>query len=125
MFFTRTLLQATKITTGLTGISVQPNARPLLIETYNSTLTALSRLPANAAYRQATENITKTRLSVVESTESVEEIEAKIGCGQIEEVLLQAKDELKLVGQMEEWKPWEALETPVPEGQWVYPGNKD
>ncbi|KAI8070411.1 ETC complex I subunit conserved region-domain-containing protein [Gongronella butleri] len=127
MFFTRALRQAaTKVTTGLTGVPVQPNARPMLIETYNSTLTVLSRLPATAAYRQATESITKSRLAIVESTESHEEIEAKIGGNfQIEELLMQAEDELKLSAKMEQWKPWEELEVPIPEGQWKYPGNKE
>ncbi|KAF7724303.1 hypothetical protein EC973_001149 [Apophysomyces ossiformis] len=124
MFFSRPLFQAVaKATTGLTGIPVHPNPRPHLIQTYNNTLKALSRLPASAVYRQATESLTQHRLSIVESTENVDEIESKIGSGQIEEVILQAEDELKLVGKMEEWKPWEALETPIPEGQWKYNSN--
>ncbi|KAG0174759.1 hypothetical protein DFQ28_000334 [Apophysomyces sp. BC1034] len=121
MFFSRPLFQAvTKATTGLTGIPVHSNPRPHLIQTYNNTLKALSRLPASAVYRQATESLTQQRLTIVESTENVEEIETKIGSGQIEQVILQAEDELKLVGKMEEWKPWEALETPIPKGQWEY-----
>lgn len=57
---------------------------------------------------------------MVESTEDVAEIEKKLNCGQIEELIMQAEDELKLVGKMEEWKPWEPLEVPVPKGQWEY-----
>ncbi|ORZ13718.1 ETC complex I subunit conserved region-domain-containing protein [Absidia repens] len=126
MFFTRPLLQATtKLTTGLTGIPVHPNPRPHLIQTYNTTLSALSRFPEHAVYRQATEGFTKTRLAIVEANENVNDIETKIGCGQIEQLILQAEDELKLVGKMEQWKPWEQLETPIPEGQWKYPGNKE
>jgi NADH dehydrogenase (ubiquinone) 1 alpha subcomplex subunit 5 len=96
-----------------------------LIQTYNTTLSALSSFPEHAVYRQATESFTKTRLAIVEATENVDEIETKIGCGQIEQVILQAEDELRLVGKMGEWKPWEQLETPIPEGQWKYPGNKE
>ncbi len=44
--------------------------------------------------------------------------------GQIEEIILQAKDELNLVGKMEEWKAWEQLEVPIPEGQWQYPSKE-
>ncbi|KAG0747313.1 hypothetical protein G6F57_003697 [Rhizopus arrhizus] len=125
MRFTRTLFQAvTKPTTGITGVRVQPNPRPHLIQTYNQTLEALSRLPTTAVYRQATEALTQHRLSIVESTENVDEIEAKIDVGQIEEIILQAQDELKLVGKMEEWKAWESLETPIPEGQWQYPSKE-
>lgn len=95
-----------------------------MIQTYNQTLEALSRLPTTAVYRQATEALTQHRLSIVESTENVDEIEAKIDVGQIEEIILQAQDELKLVGKMEEWKAWESLETPIPEGQWQYPSKE-
>ncbi|CAO3644826.1 unnamed protein product [Cunninghamella echinulata] len=92
MFYSRRLLQAaTKVTTGLTGIPVHPNPRPHLIQTYNNTLSALSRFPAHAVYRQATESFTKNQLSIVEFTEDVNEIETKIGGGQIEELILQAE----------------------------------
>ncbi|KAG0748586.1 hypothetical protein G6F57_002170 [Rhizopus arrhizus] len=125
MRFTRTLFQAiTKPTTGIAGVRVSPNPRPQLIQTYNQTLEALSRLPTTAVYRQATEALTQHRLSIVESTENIDEIEAKIDVGQIEEIILQAKDELNLVGKMEEWKAWEQLEVPIPEGQWQYPSKE-
>ncbi|KAG1148459.1 hypothetical protein G6F37_002474 [Rhizopus arrhizus] len=125
MRFTRTLFQAiTKPTTGIAGIRVSPDPRPQLIQTYSQTLEALSRLPTTAVYRQATEALTQHRLSIVESTENIDEIEAKIDVGQIEEIILQAKDELNLVGKMEEWKAWEQLEVPIPEGQWQYPSKE-
>ncbi|KAF3643176.1 putative NADH dehydrogenase [ubiquinone] 1 alpha subcomplex subunit 5, mitochondrial [Capsicum annuum] len=33
-------------------------------------------------------------------------IEKRIGCGQVEELIEEAQDELKLIGHMNEWKPW-------------------
>ncbi|KAL0094569.1 NADH dehydrogenase 1 alpha subcomplex subunit 5 NDUFA5 [Phycomyces blakesleeanus] len=124
MLFSRPLFQTvTKVSTNITGIAVHPTPRPHLIKTYNNTLQALSSFPSTAVYRQATEAFTQQRLAVVESTENLEEIEAKLGAGQIEEVIIQAEEELKLVGKMAEWKPWEALETPAPEGQWDYISN--
>ncbi|RUS20224.1 ETC complex I subunit conserved region-domain-containing protein [Endogone sp. FLAS-F59071] len=122
MNFTRTLFNAVqKTTTGITGLAVHPNPRPYLIQTYNDTLKTLSRFPAAAAvYRQAVEAVTQHRLSVVESTENVREIEDRIGAGQIEEIIVQADDERELVDKMAEWKPWEPLETPPPKGQWTY-----
>jgi len=105
-------------TTGLAGLPVHPNPRPHLISTYNATLSAVSRLPATAVYRQAVESATQHRLSIVNSTENINEIEDKIDAGQIEEVILQAEDELRLVAKMEEWKAWEPLEVPIPKGQW-------
>ncbi|KAI8992060.1 ETC complex I subunit conserved region-domain-containing protein [Mycotypha africana] len=122
MRFTRTLFQAvTKPSTGIAGLKVHRNPRPHLIQTYNSTLEVCSRLPTTAVYRQTTEAITKHRLAVVESTENIEEIETKINVGQIEEIIEQAEDELGLAKKVEEWKPWEPLEVPIPPGQWVYP----
>ncbi|OBZ90164.1 NADH dehydrogenase [ubiquinone] 1 alpha subcomplex subunit 5 [Choanephora cucurbitarum] len=122
MHFTRSLFQAvTKVSTGIAGVRVHANPRPHLIQTYTNTLETLSRLPATAVYRQATESLVQQRLSIVESTENIAEIESKINVGQIEEVIHQAEDELSLASKMEEWKAWEPLETPIPEGQWVYP----
>ena len=92
-------------TTGIFGLPVHPNPRPHLIKTYNATLAALSRLPTVAVYRQATEALTKHRLSIVESTENISEIEEKIDAGQIEQIITQAEDELRLVAKVEEWKP--------------------
>lgn len=54
------------------------------------------------------------------TVEQVEEIETKIGCGLIEEVIEVARGELKLVDTMLESKPWEALEEKPAEGQWEY-----
>ncbi|KAJ2961640.1 hypothetical protein NQZ79_g3117 [Umbelopsis isabellina] len=126
MRFTKSLFQAvTKSTTGLAGLPVHPNPRPHLISTYNATLTAASRLPSAAVYRQAVESVTQHRLNIVNSTENVSEIEEKLDAGQIEELILQAEDELKLVGKMEEWKPWEALEVPIPKKQWDYNTTKE
>jgi NADH dehydrogenase (ubiquinone) 1 alpha subcomplex subunit 5 len=88
------------------GLAVHPNPRPHLIKTYGETLKALTRIPPTAIYRQATEAITQKRLKIVESTTNIQEIENKIDAGQIEEVIWQAEDELKLVGKMEEWKPY-------------------
>jgi NADH dehydrogenase (ubiquinone) 1 alpha subcomplex subunit 5 len=124
-FFQHTNARAIQSTTGLAGIPVHPNPRPHLISTYNATLTAASRLPATAVYRQAVESVTQHRLSIVNATENVNEIEEQLNAGQIEEVILQAEDELKLVAKMEEWKPWENLETPTPKGQWDYNGTKE
>ncbi|KAF0388436.1 ETC complex I subunit conserved region-domain-containing protein [Gigaspora margarita] len=121
MHITRYLLNATqKTTTGLFGLAIHPNPRHHLIETYKNTLNALTKLPSNAVYRHATESLTKHRLSIAESTENIQEIENKINAGIIEEVILQAEDELKLVAKMEEWKSWEPLQDPPPEKQWEY-----
>ncbi|KAI1079086.1 ETC complex I subunit conserved region-domain-containing protein [Whalleya microplaca] len=54
------------------------------------------------------------------TADQVEEIEAKIGGGLIEEVVRVAENELKLVDIMHENKVWEDLEEKPAEGQWTY-----
>ena len=50
-----------------------------------------------------------------------QEAEAKIGCGQIEEVIIQAQNELDLSRGVLEWRAWEPLCEAAPEGQWKWP----
>jgi len=50
-------------------------------------------------------------------------VEKRLDEGQIEEALGVAKDELKLVSNMLEWKAWESLEEKPAPGQWEYFGK--
>ncbi|GME67654.1 hypothetical protein B5S28_g4289 [[Candida] boidinii] len=111
--------------TGITGIFQHPNPRPALITVYNATLKALNeKFPESSVYRQAVETLTKSRLDIVEKNEVIEKIENEIGCGLIEEVLIQASEEHDLVNKMAEWKAWEELEEKPLEDQWTYFGKK-
>lgn len=111
--------------TGITGLQTHPNPRPALISLYNATLDLLKeKFPSESVYRTSIETLTKSRLSIVESNEVVEKIESQIGCGLIEEVVIQAHEELELAKKMAEWKAWEPLEEEPLKDQWVYFGKK-
>ncbi|KAJ1896485.1 hypothetical protein LPJ66_003962 [Kickxella alabastrina] len=122
MRITRALFQATqKVTTGIVGLPVNPNARPQLLGLYKKTLEEVkAKIPESAVYRQSVEAITTQRLKIVEQNEDTEKIEELINCGQIEELIDQAEDEIKLVSRMAEWKAWEPLEVSIPPRQWEY-----
>lgn len=74
---------------------------------YENTLEELKELPADATYRVNVEKITKYRLSVVQDSEDIDVIEAKLNIGQIPEIIEQAQDELDLIPHMKQWKPWQ------------------
>ena len=139
--FTRPLLQASKLSTGLHGLPVHPNPLPELTKTYESTLAALSSIPAHAAYRQGAEALTLRKLKIVQDASGdVAQVEKQLDEGQIEQAIAIAKDELGLVGKMTEWKAyvtslcvylfsrltvgrWEPLEDKPEPGQWEYFGK--
>lgn len=111
--------------TGITGLYQHPNPRPALVTLYKHTLSLLQdKFPKDSIYRQSVESLTKSRLQVVESEEIREKIENQIGGGLIEEILIQAHEELSLANEMAGLKVWEELEeSPLPD-QWVYFGKK-
>ncbi|CAD6885216.1 unnamed protein product [Tilletia controversa] len=126
---TASIVPRTKETTEIFGINVHPSPLTELRETYKSTLSTLNALPEGTVYRQATEALTSHRLSVIENALSqnktinedvIKSVEDKLDVGLIEEVVMQANDELGLVAKMIDWKASEPLEHPPPAGQWKY-----
>ncbi|KAI5954835.1 hypothetical protein KGF57_003859 [Candida theae] len=111
--------------TGITGIYKHPNPRPALVTLYNEQLKVLNdKFPKDSVYRQSVEQLTKNRLKVVEQEEITENIENKIGNGLIEELIIQAAEELNLSHEMSALKCWEELEEKPLDDQWVYFGKK-
>ncbi|BBN17630.1 NADH dehydrogenase (ubiquinone) 1 alpha subcomplex subunit 5 [Marchantia polymorpha subsp. ruderalis] len=104
------LLGGVKETTGIVGLPVVPNAREVLIGLYRKTLDAVQPIPESAQYRKTVEEITQHRLAICNEEEDWKEIEKRVGNGQVEQLIQQAKDELTLIPKMAEWKPWEAPE---------------
>ncbi|KAK6465229.1 hypothetical protein DFJ63DRAFT_14993 [Scheffersomyces coipomensis] len=134
MRFSRTLFKqaeevlvkaASGYPTGLTGLYQHPNPRPALISLYNHTLTVLdTKFPKESVYRQSVEALTKNRLKIVEEEEITENIENKIGGGLIEEIVIQAHEELNLANELASLKVWEELAEKPLDDQWVYFGKK-
>ncbi|KAL5969407.1 NADH dehydrogenase ubiquinone 1 alpha subcomplex subunit 5 [Taenia solium] len=78
-------------------------------------------MPETAAYRIHTEKLVNERLALVEKTPNISDLEKKIDCGQIEEVIIQARNEYELAKNMLKWKPWEPLVQEAPANQWKWP----
>ncbi|GLT35882.1 hypothetical protein SLA2020_102980 [Shorea laevis] len=102
----RPLMAKVKQTTGIVGLDVVPNAREVLIDLYTKTLNEIKAVPEDEGYRKAVESFTKHRLKVCQEEEDWETIEKRLGCGQVEELVEEARDELTLIGKMMEWDPW-------------------
>ncbi|KAL1494318.1 hypothetical protein ABEB36_009933 [Hypothenemus hampei] len=112
---------AIKRTTGLTGLAVSKYPHQKLGVLYGKILRTLQKIPETAAYRKHTEAVIKERAEILRTTPIVEEAEKKINCGQLEEVIIQAENELNLARKMLTWKPWEPLARPPPPNQWLWP----
>ncbi|KAI3929934.1 hypothetical protein MKW98_004088 [Papaver atlanticum] len=100
------LFARVKETTGIVGLDVVPNAREVLISLYKKTLNEIKAVPEDEGYRKAVESFTTNRLRVCEEEEDWEQIEKKLACGQVEELIEEAQDELTLISKMIEWDPW-------------------
>ncbi|KAJ8735771.1 hypothetical protein PYW07_007391 [Mythimna separata] len=113
-----------KKSTGLVGMAVAPNPHHTLGSLYGKILRVLQKMPESAGYRKYTEPVIRERAAVLTQTKDVYEIESKINCGQAEELIIQAENELNLARKMLNWKPWEPLVSKPPQGQWDWPPTK-
>jgi len=102
------LPEPTKESTEITGLSVVPNGREVLMALFQQHLEALKTLPEDAPYRQIMEKSTRDRLKVCEENEKISEIERIIDTAQIEELIEMAQDEINMIPVLRETRPWEA-----------------
>lgn len=54
----------------------------------------------------------------------MEDLEKKINCGQAEELIIQAENELVLTRKMLAFKPWESIIARPTADQWSWPPGK-
>ncbi|KAK0181601.1 hypothetical protein PV327_003873 [Microctonus hyperodae] len=113
-----------KKTTFLKGLAVVKLPHLKLGNLYTKLLRALAQMPENSAYRIYTEQIVKERAEKLRSNADVPTLEKEIGCGQVEELIVQAENELLLARKMIVWKPWEPLISQEPANQWTWPPLK-
>jgi|SaaInlStandDraft_5_1057022.scaffolds.fasta_scaffold45181_1 NADH dehydrogenase (ubiquinone) 1 alpha subcomplex subunit 5 len=104
-----TLFINNKISTGVTGVSVVPNARSVLLDIYQQTLIALRthNVPEDSEYSKAVENVTRYRMGIVDAATDAKDVENSIQCGTVEELIEQARSEMDLIAVMAHAKPWE------------------
>ncbi|KAF5298183.1 hypothetical protein FQA39_LY02607 [Lamprigera yunnana] len=98
-----------KKSTGLTGLAVNAAPHYTLTVLYGKILRTLKKMPESSAYRKYTEQVVSERSQVLSNSECIPDIEKTICCGQIEELIIQAENELLLARKMLNWKPWENL----------------
>ncbi|GMI38781.1 hypothetical protein TeGR_g11264 [Tetraparma gracilis] len=103
----------TKTSTGLVGLAVHPDPIPALIAANERLLVEVQPIPANAAYRENIEAIANFRINTCKEAPGdsydarCEHIETVVNCGQIEELIIQAEDELEVIEVYIEEKMWE------------------
>lgn len=94
------MMTKVKETTGIVGLDVVPNARQVLIGLYSKTLKEIQAVPEDEGYRKAVESFTRHRLEICQEETDWQVIEKRLGCGQVEELIEEAEDELKLIDKM-------------------------
>ena len=100
---------ALKMTTGLSMVDVEPFPRLKLMKLYYMTLDEIRDIPDSYNYKAVVEEVTKYRMEVVDTNKNVRDIEKKIAYGMVEELIIQAHNELKLMKLVKQYKPWEYL----------------
>ncbi|XP_037600793.1 NADH dehydrogenase [ubiquinone] 1 alpha subcomplex subunit 5-like [Cebus imitator] len=96
-----------KKTTGLVGLAVCNTPHERLRILYTKILDVLEDIPKNAAYRKYTEQIINEKLAMVKAEPDVQKLEDQLQGGQLEEVILQAENELSLARKMVQgWARW-------------------
>ncbi|XP_045701037.1 NADH dehydrogenase [ubiquinone] 1 alpha subcomplex subunit 5-like [Phyllostomus hastatus] len=110
-----------KNTSGLVGLEVYESLHRKLRILYTKILDILEQNPKNAAYRKYTEQITNEKLDMVKAKPDVKKLEDQLQGGQIEEVILQAENELSLVRKVIQLKPWEPSVEEPPVNAWKWP----
>nr|XP_051715420.1 NADH dehydrogenase [ubiquinone] 1 alpha subcomplex subunit 5-like [Oryctolagus cuniculus] len=93
--------------TGPVGLAVcdRPHERLRRLDT--KLRDGLEQTRRSAAYRKYTEQVTSQKLSVVKVESGIKKLQDQLWDGQIEELILQAEEDLSLARQMMQWQQGE------------------
>jgi NADH dehydrogenase (ubiquinone) 1 alpha subcomplex subunit 5 len=88
------------------ALGIEPEARSKLTGLLRELQAAVGALPATAGYRQAVEATVAYRLNVLDANPSDPAVEEVLDA-HMEELILEAKEELSLLPIMADTKPWD------------------
>ena len=101
------LSRRSKVSTGLVGLAVNPRARQECIALFEQMLEKSKMFPSGVAYRASVEKTANQRLSVLrDESKTAEAVEGELGV-QLEELQVEATDELRLMPVMLQSRAWE------------------
>ena len=106
-----------KTSTGLVGLKVDPDGRNTLISLCSEVLESIQKIPATAQYRINVEKWFNYIEKVSKKHEQIIDIEQEINLGQIEEIIVMAKDELELIQYYYDNKGWDLVEASQKEAE--------
>ena len=98
-----------KLSTGIAYLDVEPFPRMKLMKLYYLILQEVRKLPEEYPYKYMVREMTHYRMKVVDENMSIRAIEKTISHGLVEELIVQAHNELKLMRLMNQWRPWEGF----------------
>eukprot|EP00588_Corethron_pennatum_P012857 CAMPEP_0194272992 /NCGR_PEP_ID=MMETSP0169-20130528/6425_1 /TAXON_ID=218684 /ORGANISM="Corethron pennatum, Strain L29A3" /LENGTH=164 /DNA_ID=CAMNT_0039015803 /DNA_START=44 /DNA_END=538 /DNA_ORIENTATION=- len=114
-----------KTSTGLVGLAVDQNGVENLLNANKAILEKIRDVPETSQFRINVEQVSNYRIKVIEENpEDADLIEEMIDCGQIEELVEQAKDELGLIDVYVRERVWDSIEQRDQEANLVYDSAK-
>jgi NADH dehydrogenase (ubiquinone) 1 alpha subcomplex subunit 5 len=107
--FNYSTTSSNKIATGISGLKVDPSARSNLLKLYEELKGKLCQLPEDYVYKREMMGLLENRNKMIKNEAFSDlDLETKFGEGQLEELVEQAQEEIKLLEKLStEWKPWE------------------
>mmetsp|Transcript_6482 Transcript_6482/g.12205 ORF Transcript_6482/g.12205 Transcript_6482/m.12205 type:complete len:169 (+) Transcript_6482:2672-3178(+) len=99
-----------KTSTGLVGLPVDHDAIPKIIEKYQALLDKAQAMPETAQYRINIEKIARHRINAAKlHPDNPEKVEELCNCGQVEELVQQADDEMIVMDMYLRNRWWETV----------------